>query len=180
MLTLAPLPLSAKARELRSAFDAAFALPPSPPSPATAALLLVRAGGERFALKRAELTGFVRGDAIALTPGRSPAFLGLAALRGGLYPVWSLAGLLGHLPAPIGAACWLMLAEASAGAPCAFACDAFEKMIFVPEAALSTPSGSASATVPWGTALVPLVDLTALQAEILKQKESTQLRRSLP
>lgn len=186
MLTLERLPLSAKARELRQAFDAAFAVPPPPPDPPTVALLLVRAGGELLAVKRAEMTGFVRGEAIALTPGRSPAFLGLAGLRGGLYPVWSLAGLLGRPPARAGAACWLILAEARGEAPCAFACEAFEKMIFAPEAAVAAPArrdaptGLAQAVVQSGSALAPVVDLPALQADIWKRIESTQPRRPPP
>lgn len=186
MMTPAQPPLSTKARDLRQAFDAAFAAPPPPSPPPTVALLLVRAGGELLAVKRTELTGFVRGDAIALTPGRSPAFLGLAGLRGGLYPIWSLAVLLGRPAAPAGTACWLLLTEAPGAAPCAFACEGFEKMIFVPEAAgagparRDAPAGLTSAVVPWGAALAPLVDLPALQADIWKRKESTQPRRTTP
>ena len=117
MLTLDQLPLSAKARELRQTFDATFAVPPPPPAPPTVALLLVRAGGELVAVRRAELTGFVRGDAIALTPSRSPAFAGLAGLRGGLYPVWSLAGLLGRPPAPRAGSCSPRRTEPCAPSP---------------------------------------------------------------
>lgn len=185
MLTLDQLPLSAKARELRQAFDATFAVPPLPPAPPTVALLLVRAGGELVAVRRAEMTGFARGDALTLTPGRSPAFAGLAGLRGGLYPVWSLAGLLGRPSAPPGTACWLVLAEAS-GARCAFACEALEKMISVPEAAVAMsgrrdgPTGSTQGVVDWNSTLVPVVDLPALQADIWKRKESTQSRRPPP
>jgi purine-binding chemotaxis protein CheW len=186
MLMLDRLSLSAKARELRQVFDATFALPPPPPASPAIALLLVRAGGDLLAVRRAELTGFVRGEALALTPGRSPAFLGLAGVRGGLYPVWSLAGLLGRPIAPAGAACWLLLAAARAEAPTAFACEAFEKMIFVPETAFASPArrdgtaGLAQAMVPWGNALVPVVDLPALQADLWKRKESTQPRKSPP
>lgn len=185
MLTLGQLPLSAKARELRQAFDATFAVPPPPPSPPTVALLLVRAGGELVAVRRAEMTGFVRGDAIALAPSRAPAFAGLAGLPGGLYPVWNLAGLLGRPSAPAGAAGWLVLTEAN-GAPCAFACEALEKMIFVPEAAVATsarhngPTGSTQGAVEWNSTLVPVVDLPALQADIWKRKESTPPRRPPP
>lgn len=182
MLTLDQLPLSAKARELRQAFDATFAIPPPPPNPPTAALLLVRAGGELVALRRAEMTGFVRGDAIALTPGRSPTFAGLAGLRGGLYPVWSLAGLLGRPSVPAGAGCWLVLAEGK-GIPCAFSCEGLEKMIFVPEAAIARRDGltrSTQGVVEWNSTLVPVVDLPALQADIWKRKESTQPRRPPP
>lgn len=186
MMTPVQLPNSTKARELRQAFDAIFAAPPPPPPPPTVALLLVRAGGDLFAVKRAELTGFVRGDAIVQAPGRSPGFLGLAGLRGGLYPIWSLAVLLGRPAAPVGAPSWLLLAEAPGTGPCAFACEAFEKMIFAPEAAVvgtgrrDAAPGLTSVVVPWGSALAPLVDLPALQADIWKRKEATLPRRTTP
>lgn len=178
--------LSTKAGELRQAFDAAFAVSPPPPPPPTVALLLVRVGGELAAVKRTEMTGFVCGDAVVLMPARSPAFLGIAGLRGGLYPVWSLAVLLGRPPAPPGTARWLLLAEASGAAPCAFACEAFEKMIFVPESVVAgparhdAPAGLTAVVVPWGAALAPLIDLPALQADIWKRKESTLPRRTTP
>jgi purine-binding chemotaxis protein CheW len=184
MLTFEPASLSAKARELRQVFDATFAVPPPPPAPPAVALLLVRAGGEVLAVRRTELTGFVQGEALALAPGQSPAFLGLVGVRGGLYPVWSLAGLVGGPTVPAGAACWLLLAAARAEAPCAFACEAFEKMIFVPETAFANPArrdaanSLTQAMVSWGNALVPVVDLPALQADLWKRKESTQPRKS--
>lgn len=175
--------LSVQACTLRAAFDATFAAPlPSPP-PATVALLLVQAGGERLALKRAELTGLARGENLVRTPGCSPAFLGLAEVHGALYPVWSLALLLGRPGAPAG---WLVLAEARRAAPCAFACEAFAGMIFAPEASVvgpgrrDGPAGFAPTTVPWGHELVPIVDLPALQADIRKRQESMQPRRTTP
>lgn len=172
MLTAEYVTSSAKARELRQAFDAAFAAPPPAAKTPTVALLLVRAGGGLLAVKRADVTGFVRGENIALTPGRSPAFLGLAGLRGGLYPVWSLARLLDR-PAASAAAKWLVLTEPRGGIPCAFACEAFEKMIFVPETAMIAPARpDALAMAPWDSGLVPVVDLPALHADILKRKES--------
>ena len=185
MLTLKPLPLSTKARELRQAFDESFAVPPPPPAPPAVALLLVRVAGELLAIRRTDMAGFVRGENLALVPSGIPAFLGLAGLRGGLYPVWSLASLLGRSPPPAGSGCWLVLAE-SRDAPCAFACEAFEKMIFVPAAAVTgharhdESAGFIPAMAPWASALVPVIDLPALQAHIWKRKESMQPRRITP
>lgn len=180
MLTSAPSPFSTQAREHRQAFDAAFAVPPPPPASPSIVLLLVRADGELFAVRRSEMTGFVRGENIALMAGRSPGFLGLTGVRGGLYPVWSLAVLLGRPAASVGAACWLVLAEAGGGAPCALACEMFEKMIFVPESAIDASAGKARAMARWDAALVPVIDLPSLLAEIRRRKESSQLRRSSP
>jgi chemotaxis signal transduction protein len=186
MLTLKPLPLSTKAREIRRAFDESFALPPPPMAPPTVALLLVRVAGELMAIRRTDMAGFARGENLAPMPSGTPAFLGLAGLRGGLYPVWSLAALLGRSPPPVGSSCWLVLAETQ-GAPCAFACEAFEKMIFVPAAGVvgsaqhdDEPAGFIPAMASWESALVPVIDLPALQAHIWKRKESTQPRRTTP
>lgn len=178
MTALEPRTFSDHSRELRHVFDATFAQPPPPPSAPTVALLLVRAGGETVALKRSDMIGFVRGESIARTPANSPAFLGLAGLRGGVLPVWSLAGLLGRVPAPAGSACWLALAQARADAPCAFACEAIERMIFLPETELATADSAGRILVSWGAARLPVVDLPALQADIWERTQATQPRRS--
>jgi chemotaxis signal transduction protein len=167
-------------RQLRQVFDAAFAVAPPPPEAPAVALLLVRAGGELCAVRRAEMTGFGRGENLAPTPGRSPGFLGLTGVRGGLYPVWSLAVLLGRSGAPAGAARWLVLAEEAGGAPCAFACEAFEKMVFLPSSALDASAGRAKVMARWGAALVPVVDLPSLLADIRQRQASTQPRSPSP
>ncbi len=171
--------VATRAREYREDFDAAFALPPPPPPPATAAFVILRVGGERVAVRRTDLGGLVRiENTVAPVPGRSPAFVGLAGLQGGLLPVWRLATLLGGSGAGAasgGEAGWLVLADSRAGAPCAFACEGFERMVFVPESVISAPApgdisaGRAQALVPWDGTLVPVVDLPALQAEILRR-----------
>lgn len=176
-------PAAMRARELREAFDAIFAQPPPPPPPATTALLILRAGGERVAVKRSEMGGLVRAENIAPVPGRSPAFLGLAGLQGELCPVWRLAALLGggggSVSAPGGDAGWLVLADGRAETPCAFVCEAFERLVFVSESALSAPSqrdarpGLVQALMSWEGALIPVVDLPALQAEIQHRRKSS-------
>lgn len=181
----ATLRADSRTRELRRAFDATFAAPPPPPAPPTSALLLVRAGRELIAIDRRETTGFARADSVVRAPGRSPAFLGIAALRDDLFPVWSLAGLLGQ-PVPAAGSGWLALTQASDRAPCAFYCEAFERMILVPTAVLASaarrdpPPGLSTAMAPWGASLVPLADLPALHAEIRKRKDSLNLREPSP
>lgn len=84
-------------------------------------------------------------------------------------------------PPPAGSACWLVLAQNAAGAPCALACTAVEKLIFVPEAALTAPArAGAPVLAPWGTALVPVIDLPALLADILQRKQSPNTRSNPP
>lgn len=170
--------LSAKARALRETFDAAFASPPPPPPPEQTALLLLRVGGERIAVKRSEITGLIRAENFVPAPGRLPAFLGLAGVRGELYPVWSLAALLGRAET-VGAAGWFVLAATREAEPCAFVCDAFERLIFMDEVRLVVPApelrrGLVQALVPWDAALAPVVDLPALLEEIHQRRESLQ------
>ncbi len=173
--------LSAKALALREVFDAGFAAPPPPlASPATA-LLLIRVGDELLAVKRAEMTGLARVESIAPAPGRSPSFLGLAGLRGELFPVWSLAGLLGRaLTTDATTSRWLVLAAARADAPCAFACDGFERLVFVPDTEMIACTERdrrhehMQAVAPWDSLLISVINLPALQAEIHKRKDSTQ------
>lgn len=165
--------LSAATRALRTAFDAAFAAPVPPPPPATVALLLVRAGGEWLAVRREALAGFDRAENFTPGPGRTPAFLGLAGVRGAVVPVWSLAALLGRAPAPAAAARWFLLTAGPDGTPCAFACEAFEKTLFAPASALAAPG---AATVPWAETVVPVVELAALSAEIFRRHESPPSR----
>ena len=180
--------LSGRARGLKETFDAAFARPPPPPPPPAVALLFVRAGGERFAVKRTEMTGLVHVANFATAPGPAPAFLGVAALNGEVYPVWSLARLLGRMAGPAGipARGGRVGTAGQTDAPCAFACETFERLAFVPEAGFAAPasraagSGNVQALVPWDSALVPVVNLPALRAEIHHRKQSTPPRNPPP
>ncbi|MBI2518517.1 MAG: chemotaxis protein CheW [Opitutae bacterium] len=166
-MSAAPLPsMSVRVHDLRAEFDATFVRPIPPSPPAASALLLLCAGGERIAVKRDETTGLVRADNVVPTPSRSPGFVGLAGIRGELYPVWSLAGLLGREPCPVeGDTGWLVLAAARPGVPCAFACETFDHMAFISAQDIAPPGGSRP-MVSCDGALVPLIDLAALEAEI--------------
>lgn len=156
-----------KARELRREFDDGFARPEPPPPPAVTTFLLVRAGGAVVALRQSEMTGFAPAENLTPVPGRTPAFLGIASLRNALHPVWSLASLLGRTAAATPAG-WFVLGGTPA-APCAFACEAYERFISAPE----TATAAGSATVPWQGDLVPIVSLPALLTEIKGRKAAT-------
>ena len=177
---------SSRARALREAFDATFARPPPAAPAAMIALLILRAGGERVAVRRDEMSGLVRAENnVAPVPGPSPAFLGLAGLQGELRPVWRLGALLDGgaraASAPGRDTGWLVLADARADAPCAFACEAFERLVFVPETALFPASsrearpGLVRAMASWDGVLLPVVDLPALQAEIHRRHKPSTL-----
>jgi chemotaxis signal transduction protein len=102
-------PVAAKAAELRNAFDRARAVPS-----ATAAverienLLAIRVSGDAFAIRLSEISGLATDRKIVAFPSPIPELLGLAAVRGRLIPVYSLAALLGY-SANTGQGRWLAL-----------------------------------------------------------------------
>lgn len=81
---------------LRREFDAAFAAPPRPPNRDVVSLLGVPIARHAYALRIHGLARLEVARRIVPVPGRSPALLGLAGLRGQLMPVFSLTVLLGH------------------------------------------------------------------------------------
>ena len=99
--------VGARARELRRAFDLTFAAPPAVRASAEAVLAL-GIGGDTYALRLSEIGGVFGDRPVTPLPGRVPAFLGIAAIRGALVPVYSLAALLAR-PAEA-APRWLVLA----------------------------------------------------------------------
>lgn len=170
--------ISGKVRTLREDFDAVFARPPAPPPAATAAVLLLRAGNDLVAVRRTGMTALARAENIASTPPRAPGFLGLVGLRGTLHPVWQLATLLGS-EAPAGdlSRGWLVAVAVRPDAPCAFWCDAFERMVLRPESEIATPAGG-KAVVAWHDRLVPVIDLVALGAAIHERKDTSPQKTS--
>jgi len=113
------------ARQLREQFDRSFALAPTLPAAGSVKLLTIRSGGERYAIRLADVRGLYADRRILALPGPMPELLGVTSFRGQIVPVYQLAALLGH---PAGAAPrWLVLVQASA--PLAFAFEAFEAHI---------------------------------------------------
>ena len=106
-------------REMRLAFDTAFAEPVRPPAESLVPLLLIRAGGEALALPSLQVTELLHGRGIVPLPSRDPELLGIAGIRGALVPVFHLARLLGgtwHEPRPR----WLVLVRREATIGLAF------------------------------------------------------------
>jgi chemotaxis signal transduction protein len=89
--------VTAKAAELRNAFDRARAVPWE-----TAAveqienLLAIRVSGDALAIRLSEISGLATDRKIVAFPSPIPELLGVAAIRGRLIPVYSLAALLGY------------------------------------------------------------------------------------
>jgi chemotaxis signal transduction protein len=91
------LPVTAKAAELRNAFDRARAIPfLSEVRERIENLLVLRVSGDAFAIRLGEISGLATDRKIVAFPSPIPELLGVAAIRGRLVPVYSLAALLGY------------------------------------------------------------------------------------
>lgn len=122
---------------LRRAFDASFAQPP-PPSADDAPALAVHVAGEVLAVPLAGLCAVVTDHVVVPLPGGPPELLGIAAVRGELLSVHSLAALLGRTDPSRGPRTLLVVDR---GAAIALAVDRVEGQIRLPRAALATPDG---------------------------------------
>jgi chemotaxis signal transduction protein len=101
---------SSSAAHLRADFDRSFAEAREATEQGRESLLAIQLGGDPYALRISEIRGLSRDRRIARMPSDAPGFLGLAGLRGVLWPVWDLALLLGYPQAE--QAPWIALALA--------------------------------------------------------------------
>jgi chemotaxis signal transduction protein len=131
---------TARAAEMRLAFDRAFADPVRFDTTAAENLLAIRAGAQACAIRLSEVTGLFADKKITRVPGSVAALLGIAGFRGAIVPVYSLQVLLGQSGDSAGARTprWLVIA---ASAPVALAFEAFEGQLRVlPDAILPRQS----------------------------------------
>jgi purine-binding chemotaxis protein CheW len=123
------------AAALRAEFDHSFAALPATPAP-TEELLAIRVGGDSYALRLRGVLELVAGHPVSRLPSATPHLLGLAGLRGGVVPVFSLTSLLGAAGGlPRETPRWLLLCAEEE--PFALAFDGFEGHLRLPTGALS-------------------------------------------
>jgi hypothetical protein len=84
-----------RASELRDAFDRGFAAAPAADPGTPHELLRIELAGEPYALVLADLSSLHVDLEIVPVPARTPALLGVIALRGAIVPVYDLRRLLG-------------------------------------------------------------------------------------
>jgi chemotaxis signal transduction protein len=124
------LPVTAKAAELRNAFDRARALPfLLEVRERIENLLVLRVSGDAFAIRLGEISGLATDRKIIAFPSPIPELLGVAAIRSRLVPVYSLAALLGY-SAQATPGRWLVLCGTEA--PVGLAINDFEGYVRVP------------------------------------------------
>jgi purine-binding chemotaxis protein CheW len=85
------------AEALRSAFDSERALPFAARGVEQSEnLITIRVAGDPYAIRTSEISGLVADRKIVAFPSPTSELLGIAAFRGVLLPVYSLAALLGY------------------------------------------------------------------------------------
>jgi purine-binding chemotaxis protein CheW len=130
------LPVAARAAELRNTFDRARAIPfLSDAVEQIENLLAIRVSGDAFAIRLSEISGLATDRKIVAFPSPIPELLGVAAIRGRLVPVYSLAALLGY-SAHSSQGRWLMLCGTEE--PVGLAINDFEGYLRVPLAQIYT------------------------------------------
>ena len=145
---------------LRAAFDRSFAEPRAPDRPPTHDFLLVRVGGEPYALALAEVASLHADVSVMPVPSPAPELLGIASIRSMLAPIYDLRVAI-HVPTT-GAPRWsVMVRDATAG----FAFDGFDGHArSVDRGAAIGDAGRTLVTIDGR--LLPVVALRAVLAEI--------------
>ena len=122
-----------KAAQLRQAFDRTFALPSSLAAPEVEDLLTIRLAGDAYAIRLFDIARIVTGRRVVSVAAVTPDLLGLAGIRGGIVPVFSLSSILGYGPDP-GSPRWMILCGSEE--PIALAFSDFEGYLRLPTSAL--------------------------------------------
>jgi purine-binding chemotaxis protein CheW len=96
--------------KLRRSFDLSFAEPPPVETEQVEDLLIIRVGGDEYAVRFNEAAGLYVDRRVVRMPTPMPELLGIAGFRGSVIPVFDLSALLGYGPAADHSGRWLLLA----------------------------------------------------------------------
>jgi chemotaxis signal transduction protein len=118
---------------MRSEFDRAFATATAATDTQTHDFLAVRAGGDPYALRLADVAALHRDRKIVRLPNRSVELLGIAGFRGVMAPVYDLGALLGY---PASTPTWLVITRGRS--PVGLAFEEFEAHVRVTEDGMSS------------------------------------------
>jgi chemotaxis signal transduction protein len=129
------------ARNLRDAFDRAFAEAPIAAAEIVHDFVGICLGAESYAVALDEIAGIVPAGRIVSLPSRAGELLGVTSLRGAIVPVYNIALLLGE-PAHKEITRWLLVAGEDN--PVAFGFERFDGFLRVTDAQLSAADESAA------------------------------------
>jgi chemotaxis signal transduction protein len=158
-----------RAAELRRAFDRSFAEPAVAATADGLDLIAIRVAGVSYAARLDQIGGVHVDIPTTPVPSPTPWFLGLAAFRSVLTPVFDLGLVLGSAGTP--APRWMLL-EATTRIGLAF--EAFERHLAVSAAAVARPrqeeaSRHVGAVVRLEGRVFPIIDLASVAAVIRSQ-----------
>jgi chemotaxis signal transduction protein len=169
----------ANVETLRREFDASFAVASDREEIAVEDFLLLRVVEHRYAVRLREISGIAKSRSLTRVPSSTRELLGVAAVRGELFPVFALAGLLEHRESA-GAPSWLLLSGKDE--PLAFAFHALDSYRRMPRTALSVASeGSSMPTYAPEILSVdggvwPVISISALVLGLGRERGRTRLR----
>jgi purine-binding chemotaxis protein CheW len=129
--------ISARAAELKRAFDRTFAEVQHFDAVETEDFISIRVGGDPYVLRLPEIGGLSADKRTTSLPSGVAALKGIAGFRGAMVPVYDLAELL-HYP-PSDSARWMVMAAA---APVALAFDGFGGHLRFPREAIASHANS--------------------------------------
>lgn len=155
--------MNGRALDLRRAFDASFASPQAPPAAGAEAFLLIRAGGDRCALRIRDVAQLTVDRPVTPVPSRRPELLGLAGLRGAVVPAFSLARLLGSAEG-VDPPRWMAMAG-----DFAVAFEGFERFLRLPPERLSrmdAPRRHVDELILDGPLAAPVVNLSSIRRSV--------------
>jgi purine-binding chemotaxis protein CheW len=158
--------ISERALEMRHAFDRSFAAPVVTITVETADFIAIRLGEDSYAIAMEEIGGLHTDVAVTYCPSGFSEFVGLAAFRGVLTPVYDLAALCGY---PAAAAVrWLLLAK---GGAAAFVFATFETHFRLERSAIAARQEGMSGRHTAGVAAraghaLPIISLSSVLADL--------------
>ena len=171
---------SERARDLKQAFDHAFAAPVLAKTDATEDLIEIGAGASSYCLRLSEITGLYNDKAITPLPGSPPTLLGIAGFRGAIVPIYSLAALLGGPGSD--ASRWLALVDSPR---VALAFETFEGHLCIPAQALVRCTAGEDthrhvrAMAHVGGSLKPVLDLPSILEAIKARAHELLSKRNI-
>jgi chemotaxis signal transduction protein len=158
---------------LKTDFDGSFAAaPPVGPPGEQVALLLLRVCGDRAAVRLSDIQGLLPCPPVVPVPSAAPALLGVAGVRGGIVPVFSLARLCGY-PGDAEPPRWMLLCGEE---PLGLAFSTFEGHVRAPASAFEAlgdvppRSASVSHLVDVGGAVGPLLAIPRILHDLAGPK----------
>lgn len=160
--------LNERLMAMRSAFDEAFARPPEEPVE-TRDLLVLSAGGERFALPLAGLAGVELTPPLTPLLSAQPALLGLSNCRGRIVPVFSLSQLLGRERTSCRMCVLVTVAD---GEWAAWGFEHLVELVRVPRDTIDDEPGTAK-VLRTTAGVVPILDLEDLRRRVVTHHEET-------